>query len=98
MESGIVHQQLNKSDNDTEARHMLVCYLDYLLAYRRDVPDVDDYVVNELQSLQSTKYVKELPEGDAIYEILRIAEGFNLDDDSQNKAIWSVLKNKVMQL
>lgn len=41
MESDIVHKQLNEHD-DAAARHALVCYLQYLIDYRRDVPSVEE--------------------------------------------------------
>lgn len=44
MESDIVHKQLNEHDNAT-ARHTLVCYLQYLIDYRRDVPTIEEHVI-----------------------------------------------------
>lgn len=98
MESGIVHQQLNTFENDTTARNTLVCYLQYLVDYRRDVPEIEEYFVNEMQGLSSTKYVKQLPEKGSIYQIMQIADGLDAADGERNKAVWATLRNHIFNL
>lgn len=98
MESSVVHRELNDFIDAIEARRTLVCYLDYLLAYRRDVPDVDDYVICELQALPSTQYAKLLQKDDPIYRLLTLTEELEVDDENHNKTVWSTLKNCVIKL
>src|SRR5688500_5841558 len=97
MESDIVHKQLNEHD-DAAARHTLVCYLQYLMDYRRDVPTIEDHVVNEFQRLLSTAYVKRLPEDDPIYYILHLAEEVEVAKGEQAKSLWATLKNRIGNL
>ena len=98
MESGIVHEQLNAYSDDAAARNTLVCYLQYLIDYRRDVPENEAYFVNEIQGLSSTKYIKQLQEDDHIYQIVHIAEELDAANEYQNKAIWTTLKNYILNL
>lgn len=97
MESDIVHKQLNEHD-DTAARHMLVCYLQYLMDYRRDVPTIEDHVVNEFQRLLSTRYVKRLPEDDPMYYILHLAEELEVAEGEQSSSLWATLRNRIGNL
>lgn len=94
MESDIVHKQLNEHD-DATTRHMLVCYLQYLIDYRRDVPAIEEHVINEFQSLLSTKYVKQLREDDPIFYILQLAKELEVAKEEQAKSTWLVLKNRI---
>jgi hypothetical protein len=98
MEAGIVHQQLNAYTDSVTARNTLVCYLQYLVDYRRDVPEIEEYFVNEMQGLSSTKYVKQLAEDDPIYQIVHVAEELDAADKERNKAVWTTLKNHIFNL
>jgi hypothetical protein len=73
MESRIIHAQLDNPVNIIETRRALVCYMQYLITYRQDVPEMDEYIMHELQALLSTKYVSQLQEEDSIYQIIRVA-------------------------
>lgn len=97
MESSIIHQQLN-DPNDLEARYALICYLQYLMDYHRDVPTVEDYIVNELQRLRSTRYVKLLQEEDPIYDILHSSEELSVGEQETNKPVWRILRNDIINL
>lgn len=97
MESNIVHKQLNEHD-DAAARHTLVCYLQYLIDYRRDVPTIEEHVIGELQRLLSTRYVQQLSEDDPIYYILHLAEELEIDEEKRNKNVWMTLKNRIGNL
>ena len=94
MESDIVHKQLNEHDNAT-ARHTLVCYLQYLIDYRRDVPTIEGHIINEFQRLLSTKYVRQLQEDDPIFYILQLAKELEVAEEEQAKSTWVVLKNRI---
>ena len=96
MESSIVFKQLN--EHDAAAKHTLVCYLQYLIDYRRDVPAIEDHVINEFQRLLSTEYVKRLSKDDPIYYILHLAEGLEIDEEERNKNVWITLKNRIGSL
>lgn len=98
MESGVVHQQLNAYENIAAARNTLVCYLQYLIDYRRDVPEKEEYFVNEMHGLSSTKFVKRLSEDDPIYQIVQLAEGLDTIEMERNKPIWVALKNHIFNL
>lgn len=98
MESGIVHQQLNAYENMATARNTLICYLQYLIDYRRDVPEKEEYFINEMQGLSSTEYVKQLEKDDPIYRIVHMAEGLDAANEEPNKAIWATLKNHIFNL
>ena len=97
MESSIVFKQLNEND-DAATRHMLVCYLQYLIDYRRDVPTIEAHVINEFQRLLSTRYVKQLSEDDPIYYILHLAEELEIDEEERNRNVWITLKNRIGSL
>lgn len=97
MESDIVHKQLNGLD-DAAARRTLVCYLQYLMDYRRDVPTIESHVISELQRLLSTGYVKQLPEDDPAYYILHLAAELEIDEEERNKNVWITLKNRIENL
>ncbi len=98
MESDIVHQQLNTISNEAAAQRTLVCYLQYLIAYRRDVPNKDEYVTYELQSLQSTQYVKKLAADNPIRMLLSLSDELEEADEKHGKLLWSKLKNGVANL
>jgi len=97
MESKIVHERLNNL-NDAGARDALVCYLQYLMDYRRDVPDMDDHVISELQRLFSTKYVQNLRDNDPIRHILNSAEELEEADTQSRQHIWSTLRSNILSL
>lgn len=69
-----------------------------LIDYRRDVPEIEEYFVNEMQGLLSTKYVKQLQEDDPIYRIVQLAEDLDAVDGERNKAVWATLKNHILNL
>lgn len=96
MESRIVHQHLN--DNTPDARDMLICYLQYLMDYRRDVPQKEEHIIYELQGLLSTTYTKLLEEDDVMHRLLHTAQELEPGDDENNKAIWSALKSDIALL
>lgn|GEM_PF-3472582 len=97
MESNIIHQQLN-DPSDSEARDALVCYLQYLMDYHRDVPTVEDHIINELQRLRSTKYAKQLPEEDPVCSIMRSSEDLDAGEYEANKPVWRMLRNSIINL
>jgi len=97
MESAIVHEQLNKPNNPG-ARNILICYLQYLMDYRRDVAEMDEHVKDELHRLQLTEYVKQLQKHDPIYGILQTAEGLETADGLDSKSIWSSLNRNIPNL
>jgi len=98
VESKIVHQQLNGPGNTPGLRNMLICYLQYLMDYRRDVPGKDEYALYELHNLLSTKYVKSLPEDDPVCQLLHLSEQLEQADPQRSKNIWTELKNSIYEL
>jgi hypothetical protein len=96
MESKIIHEQLN--NNDVNAKHALVCYLQYLIDFRRDVPDKDEYVIYEMQSLLSTKYVVDLQGDDPLYQILHSIKRLEPTDENIGIGLWNTLKNDIGRL
>lgn len=98
MESSIVHQQLTTISSEASARHTLVCYLQYLIDYRRDVPGKDEYVIYELRSLQSTKYIKQLSDDDPIRRLLSLSDEMEHSSEERNKDLWAELKNTILNL
>lgn len=96
MESDIVHTQLN--NNSVEARNTLICYLQYLMDYRRDVPQKEEYIIQELQGLASTRYAKQLRPEDPIYRVLYAAQQLEEADGEHAKNLWSELKNAIYKL
>lgn len=98
MESCTVHQQLLNPDDGIKTRQTLICYLQYLVAYRRDVAEIDEYIVQELQGLLPTKYIKQLQEDDPIQQILQLANELDLDDKEYSKTAWTRLEKDILKL
>jgi hypothetical protein len=92
MESKIIHQQLRKADSQV-SRHALICYLQYLMDYYRDVPTVEEYIVNELQGLSATAYARALRKDDPIYRILQLSQELRIEEE--NKTLWQKLRNQI---